>query len=170
MKTPDAYFNTKMTHGILLLILLICIQGCVYHKQAPNLINQNNITFLSIKQYKTIKVEKIVSVYDGDTFKCDLKGNIPDLFGKSILVRINGVDTPEIKGDIVNHELAIKAQEFTFKMLSNGKKIELRNPQRDKYFRILADVYIDNVKLSDELLKNGLAKEYHGESKEGIWD
>ena len=40
--------------------------------------------------------EALVSVYDGDTFKVDLKGIHP-LFGDDVSIRLHGVDTPEIR-------------------------------------------------------------------------
>jgi endonuclease YncB( thermonuclease family) len=37
--------------------------------------------------------------------------------------------------------------------------------QRGKYFRIVADVYVDGSDLGQELIEKGLAKPYHGEKK-----
>jgi micrococcal nuclease len=39
---------------------------------------------------------------------------------------------------------AKKAKEFTVTALMTAKKVELRSMQRDKYFRVLADVYVDD--------------------------
>ena len=48
-------------------------------------------------------------------------------------------------------------------LLSDAKTIELKNPQRDKYFRVLAEVWIDGESLGEKLKNDGLAKDYDGE-------
>ena len=53
-------------------------------------------------------------------------------------------------------------------LLRAGKRIELRPLRRDKYFRVLADVYVDGKSLSQSLIKAGLGREYHG-GKKGSW-
>ena len=50
-------------------------------------------------------------------------------------------------------------------MIRSGRKIELRNLQRDKYFRLLADVYVDNKSLGARLKRAGLARAYNGGTK-----
>ena len=51
--------------------------------------------------------------------------------------------------------------------LRSGRIIELRNIQRDKYFRILAEVWIDGRNLNDQLVKAALARIYDGGQREG---
>ena len=46
--------------------------------------------------YGNITVDKIVSVYDGDTFRCNIKG-WPKIAGENIAVRVKSIDTPEIR-------------------------------------------------------------------------
>jgi endonuclease YncB( thermonuclease family) len=48
-------------------------------------------------QYGTVTVSKVISVYDGDTFRVDID-SLPPIVGKNIPIRVNGVDTPEIRG------------------------------------------------------------------------
>ena len=119
------------------------------------------------KSYGTISCSEIVSVYDGDTFTVNIDG-WPDIIGKRVGVRIFGIDTPEMTDDRPEmRKLARDAKMFAYKRLSKAKKIELMNIMRDKYFRIVADVYVDGVRLGDELIKMGLAKKYDGGTKEG---
>ena len=91
----------------------------------------------------TLSPEQIIEVYDGDTFKIDLPSQHP-LFGDDISVRVFGIDTPEMRGtsDEVK-ALAYKAKNRTQELLSDAKTIELKNPQRGKYFRVVAEVWID---------------------------
>jgi endonuclease YncB( thermonuclease family) len=102
--------------------------------------------------------------YDGDTITVSIPG-YPDIIGKHINVRVNGIDTPELKGD--TKELARNAKRFVEHYCKNAQTLELRSMKRDKYFRILADIYVDGVNLGDLLLKNGLAKPYNGGKKPG---
>lgn len=112
-------------------------------------------------------VHNIVSVYDGDTFRANID-NWPDIIGKNMSIRVKGVDTPELRGAECASEKALgyKAKAFTKNMLMNGKRIELRGLGRGKYFRLIADVWVDDVSLTAALLKNGLAYAYDGGTKQ----
>ena len=122
-------------------------------------------SIIEANQSKSYTVEKIISVYDGDTFRADIKG-LPDIIGKNIAIRILGIDTPEIKGKCEEEKVvAIKARDFSRKALFNAKTITLKNLKRDKYFRLLADVYFDDTDLADALLVNNLAVKYSGKKK-----
>ena len=113
--------------------------------------------------------DQVVSVYDGDTFKIDLP-NMHPLFGDDLSIRLFGVDTPEMRGtsDEVK-ALAVQAQQLTEKALKGASKIELRNPQRGKYFRIISEVWIDGETLADMLKAKGLAKDYDGAGARPEW-
>ena len=119
-------------------------------------------------QYGTALVSKVISVYDGDTFRVDIESLHP-IAGKNIPIRVNGVDTPEIRGKCqYENNLALKARDFVRAKLSNAKEIKLTNLQRGKYFRVVANVIIDGVSLEQELLDNELAYEYSG-GKKSSW-
>ena len=113
--------------------------------------------------------DQVVSVYDGDTFKIDLP-NMHPLFGDDISIRLFGVDTPEMRGTTDEVKaLAMQAQQVTEKALKEASKIELRNPQRGKYFRIISEVWIDGESLAEMLKAKGLAKDYDGEGARPEW-
>ena len=121
------------------------------------------------KDIFTLSAEQIVEVYDGDTFKIDLPSQHP-LFGDDISVRAAGIDTPELKGSSDEVKaLAYKAKNRTQELLSDAETIELKNPQRDKYFRVLAEVWIDGESLGEKLKSDGLAKDYDGEGARPEW-
>ena len=128
------------------------------------------ICFLSLnsyaaKQYGSVTVSKVISVYDGDTFRVNID-SLPPIVGKNIPVRLEGVDTPEINGKCqYEKDLALEARDFVRSKLSNAVEILLNDLQRGKYFRIVAKVYIDGVSLEEELLQNGLAYQYNGGKK-----
>ncbi len=116
-------------------------------------------------QYGTVTVSKVISVYDGDTFRVNID-SLPPIVGKNIPIRVNGVDTPEIRGKCqYEKNLALEARDFVRAKLSNAKEIKLTNLQRGKYFRVVANVLVDGVSLEQELLDNELAYEYSGGKK-----
>tara|TARA_R110000765_G_scaffold74285_1_gene145570 strand:- start:496 stop:912 length:417 start_codon:yes stop_codon:yes gene_type:complete len=126
------------------------------------------LTFtVTAKDYGSATVSEVISVYDGDTFRATIK-NYPAIIGENIAIRVNGIDTPEIRGKCPSEKaLAIKARDMARLMLRNAKVIELHNISRGKYFRIVADVFIDGVNLGDILLDAKLARRYSGKKKNG---
>lgn len=119
--------------------------------------------------YGNVVVARVVSVYDGDTFRADID-SWPEIAGKSIGIRVSGVDTPEMRDkDPRVRLLAMRAKLFTTDTLRRAGVIELRNIKRGKYFRIVADVYVDGRSLSRMLIKRGYARHYDGRTKRGEW-
>lgn len=117
---------------------------------------------VSRETYGEAVVTEIVSVYDGDTFTANIDG-WPPIVGREISVRIAGIDCPEKRGsDDYEKELAAKAGKYAEKRLREADTVTLKNIRRGKYFRLLADVYVDRWSLGRELLRVGLAKEYDG--------
>lgn len=124
---------------------------------------------LANKTYGSVYISEVTSIYDGDTFRANIK-DFPDLLGYRIGIRINGIDTPEIRGKCKQEkQLAYKAKELTVVTLRNAKKIELRNMKRGKYFRIVADVYADGKSIAKKLIDNKLAVKYDGGTKTKDW-
>jgi endonuclease YncB( thermonuclease family) len=116
-------------------------------------------------EYGTVIVSKVISVYDGDTFRVDIDSLSP-IVGKNIPIRLNGVDTPEIQGKCqYEKDLALIARDFVRNKLANAKEIKLTNLQRGKYFRVVANVLLDGVSLEQDLLENELAYKYGGGGK-----
>ena len=110
-------------------------------------------------------VTKVTSVYDGDTFRCNIK-EYPPIIGENIPIRIKGIDTPELRDKRKEvKELAYKARDFTVRKLRIARVVKLKNMERGKYFRILAEVEVDGNSLGQQLLANGLAKPYFGGKK-----
>ena len=119
-------------------------------------------------EYGTVTVSRVISVYDGDTFRVDIDSLLP-IVGKNIPIRLNGVDTPEIQGKCqYEKDLALKARDFVRNKLDNAKEIKLTKLQRGKYFRVVAYVYVDGVSLEQELLESELAYKYTG-GKKSSW-
>lgn len=108
----------------------------------------------------------VVEVYDGDTFTVD-KHFYPDELG-NIKVRIRGIDTGELGYRAKCNFEAEKADAAKTYVTSRilGKKVVITNVTTDKYgSRIVADVYIGDIKLADELIAKNLALPYDGGTK-----
>lgn len=118
---------------------------------------------------KTFRCVKVLRVYDGDTIYVDIPDTHP-LFGKNMPVRIRGIDTPEIRTRDHKCEKprGLEAKKYLEGLVRSAKSIELRNIGRPKYFRVLADLYLDREPVSRKLIDRGLAYEYHGKTKQKI--
>ena len=116
----------------------------------------------------TFRCVKYIRNYDSDTITVDIP-NVPKLFGKRINVRVAHIDSPEIKGKLpCEKDAARTGKKLVQNLLKRAKRIDLYNVERDKYFRILADVEIDGQDLKQILLKNSLAYNYEGKTKEKL--
>lgn len=103
---------------------------------------------------------KYLRVIDGDTFvvNVDLGFGI-FLMDKS--VRVMHVNAPE-----KNTPEGVAAKLFTEQKLQTSKTLSVKVFERqDKYGRILAEVVVDGVLLSDLLVSNGHGKPYEGGTK-----
>ena len=113
-------------------------------------------------------VERVVSVYDGDTFRVDITG-YPAIVGENVPIRVSGIDTPEIRGKCyMEKKLAYSARDAARAFLSGGD-IVLLNLERGKYFRLVADVEVNGHSLGRHLIDQGLAVPYDGKTKTHRW-
>jgi len=111
--------------------------------------------------YDFNKVEYIRN-YDGDTLKVNIKGIHP-LLGRNISIRLADIDTAEIGGSKkCEQEMAKLAQSCVENLIIGSDRVDIKNAQRGKYFRVVADVYLEGFHLNTLLLKLGLAVHYSG--------
>jgi len=118
-----------------------------------------------------IKKGKVLKVYDGDTFTIVTKLYINEPVYK-FQIRINNIDTAEIKGTSDNiKKMALLAKEKLSDLILN-KMVIFENISYDKYGRILADVYIDNILINKWMIDNHLALSYDGGHKQdsSVWN
>lgn len=125
---------------------------------------------------------RLIDVYDGDTVKVILP-----TFNSyyKFTIRLDGIDTSEIRSkDKILQNNAIKARDRVFELLTDNK-VNTKNDikkllesevylvwieclNKDKYGRILANIYKDNnitKSISDILLEEKLAYKYEGKTK-----
>ena len=116
---------------------------------------------------------KIIRVVDGDTVDVDIDLGFGVWLHKE-RVRIYGIDTPESRTrDLEEKKYGLAAKEFVkeFVREKGGSNIVLRTRKYDakgKFGRILGDIIVDNVSMSDTMIKEHHAVPYYGQSKEEI--
>ena len=108
---------------------------------------------------------KVVKVYDGDTIT--IASQLP---GSSTLyrfsIRLAGIDTPEIKShNPVEKERAIYVRNQLHDLLF-GKIICLTNISMEKYGRVLADIYLDDLHVNEYMIRQKYAYRYNGGKKQ----
>ena len=100
--------------------------------------------------------------YDGDTCKVTIAG-LPEVFGDHIPIRLKGIDTPEIKGQCAKEKaLARIARDIVRTRLEQARRVDVKDAERGKYFRLVARLEADGVDLSALLIEKGLAVPYDG--------
>lgn len=93
-------------------------------------------------------IGEVVSVADGDTF------TMKTLTGERIKVRLYGIDAPERGQDY-----GTKSRQL-LNDLCYGKIVEVQVQDIDQYDRTLGTVYINELNVNEEMVRNGLAWYY----------
>lgn len=123
----------------------------------------NAITFVP-----PITTGYVLKVYDGDTIT--IASRLP-YEGSPIYkfqVRLNGIDTPEIKTkNSAEKEKALQCK-TALSSLCLSQMVTLENVSLEKYGRILADVYCGGVHLNQYMIDNGFAVKYDGGHKKSF--
>ena len=109
----------------------------------------------------------VIKVYDGDTIT--VASTLPIIDDTQIYrfsVRLNNIDTPEIKGHTEEEKAAAQVARDALKEKILNKEVLLKNVSLEKYGRLLADVYLNDLCLNNWMLENKYAVEYHGKTKQ----
>jgi micrococcal nuclease len=107
---------------------------------------------------------KIVHVYDGDTVHAVFSLPNSSTIHKYKL-RLAHIDTPELKSKNTKEiKKANEAKKVVEDMILN-KIVYLELEGEDKYGRILANIYINNINLNQYLIENKYAYKYEGGKK-----
>jgi endonuclease YncB( thermonuclease family) len=108
---------------------------------------------------------RVIKVFDGDTITIATKLPFAESPLYRLSVRLNGIDTPEIKGKTEDEKTAAKQARDALSSLIINKYVTLQNIQTEKYGRILADVFIGEVNLNEWLVTERYAIKYDGGAK-----
>jgi endonuclease YncB( thermonuclease family) len=104
---------------------------------------------------------QVIKVYDGDTIT--IASGVP--YNKKLFrfqIRLAGIDTEEMHGPNKNAALVAKN---TLANLILGHTVELKNIKNEKYGRLLADVYFENIHINNWMIQKGHAIKYNGGNK-----
>ena len=138
-------------------------------------LNTTPLDLNNTKKYSPdIHYGKVIKVYDGDTITIATQlyngSVVPKKEMYRFSVRLNGIDTPEIKtSNVAEHTLAIIARD-ALSTLVMGKVVRLDNISYDKYGRLLCDVFLGDLDVCKWMLEHNYAVVYHGGKKVEAWD
>lgn len=111
---------------------------------------------------------KILRILDGDTVEISAPF-LPKELKQTLLLRMAGIDTPEIGGKakcLLENKLAQQAKDFIIAEIKSAKTINVVLQKWDKYGgRVIGQIFVDNKLLSDKLIANKLAVPYDGKKK-----
>ena len=111
-----------------------------------------------------------VTVHDcseADTCTISLSDpTLPPIFGQKIPIRLKGIHVWAIKGRCLQEtELAKEARDFLRDQLGKAMRIDVVEPERDKYFRLHGYLIVDGKNLSTTLIAAGHAQPDSAETK-----
>jgi len=109
---------------------------------------------------------QVIKVYDGDTITIATRLPYKDSPLYRFPIRLKGIDTAEIKSKNVNEKKhAIVARDALSELILH-KTVVIKNIENEKYGRILADVYLEEVCLNEWMIEKGYAVKYDGGTKQ----
>ena len=108
---------------------------------------------------------RVIKVYDGDTITIATKLPYDNSPFFRFSVRLRGIDCPEIRSKNENEKKCAKIAKELLVGHIYHKIVTLKNVDYDKYGRVLADVYLNDVNITEELIKKRLAVAYDGGTK-----
>jgi len=153
----------ESTHGKEQVIVLIEEQKplVIAAENTPTHINYKD----AVKFVPPVKEGVVVKVYDGDTITIASKLPYAESPVYRFQVRLNGIDSPEIKGSNEDEKLAAVYAKNEMIHLVMNKTVQLKNVGTEKYGRLLADVYVGGLHVNQWMLDNKLAVPYGGGTK-----
>ena len=144
-------------------------------ENSNNLKKNNNATEKPITWNDTVPFKipitggYVLKVYDGDTIMIASKLPFENSPIYRFSVRLAGIDTPEIKGKTENEKNMAKEAKNKLQNMIMNKYILLKNVNTEKYGRILADIYLEDLHINKWLIEQNLAVKYDGGTKQ-IWN
>jgi micrococcal nuclease len=98
----------------------------------------------------------ITKVYDGDTVTADIDLGF-HIWMKAEKIRLFRINTPEVRGPEREQGL-ISRDWLREKILNKEVVLVTEKDKKGKYGRWLADIWLDDICINDELVSNGLAE------------
>lgn len=144
------------------LAFMCCIPFSIFnqHGDLDNATWANTVAFVP-----PVTSGKVIKVYDGDTITIATKLPINKSPIYKFQVRLTGIDSPEIKGKSPEEIALAKISRDALHNLIFDKIVQLKDVGTEKYGRLLANVYINNINVNQWMLDNKYAIEYDGGTK-----
>jgi micrococcal nuclease len=92
----------------------------------------------------------VVSVGDGDTLR------VRNQQGQTITVRLGCIDAPELKQNPWGQQSKSRLQQ----LLPVGQSVQVRSIERDKYKRLVAEIFVNNRSVNMTMVQEGQAVVY----------
>lgn len=124
---------------VCLFLLLLAAPGCSSGQQRKDKPRVGTRKHVSYSPPEGTRV--VVRVIDGDTV----------VLNGGTRVRVNNINTPEI-----DEELGREAKDFAIKMV-HKKMVRVEGNSKDHYGRVLGDLNVEGKRLSEELVRAGMA-------------
>ena len=142
-----------------LYILIVFVSACGTH-----IIHQPTLNLDRESQFTNVTVH---DCSEADTCTISLSDpTLPPIFGQNIPIRLKGIHVWAIKGRCPQEtELAKKARDFLRAQLGKAMRIDVVEPERDKYFRLHGYLIVDGNNLSIALIAAGHAQPDSGGTK-----
>ena len=112
----------------------------------------------------------VIKIIDGDTIDVDIDLGFNTILKKQ-RIRLFGIDTPESRTrDKEEKKRGLLSKEYLTSKCPVGSTIRLRSHERGKFGRILGEIfeYNKSTSINDEMVAEGYAAHYFGQSKEDI--
>ena len=110
----------------------------------------------------TAKLLKNIRIVDGDTIHID-----------KIKYRLHGIDAPEMKQlckiNGKSYQCGVKSKEFLVSLIGD-KQVRCVQKDIDRYKRIVAECFVNNININKALVKSGWALAYTDYSKDYVAD
>lgn len=143
----------------------ICATSCI-NINTEETDDFTNINITEVKPFiPPISSGFVVKVYDGDTITIISKLPYKDSALYKFSVRLNGIDCPEIKGETLKEKQCAQLARDELSKLILNKHVVLKDLKTEKYGRILAEVYLDDLHLNQYMIDKKLAVKYDGGTK-----
>lgn len=135
----------------LLLTLLICTLVSIGYAYGQKALQKPE------KSVEPVEQGKVIRVVDGDTFHIDLNG-------KNEVVRVIGMNSPELKSPNPRIVCFAEAARMKAEDLIGDFTVQLEadptQGDRDKYGRLLRHVFWNKANFAEYMIKKGFAYEY----------
>jgi len=138
------------------------ILRCFHKEKSGNTI----ITYANTLRFVPPITEGIVlKVYDGDTITVASKLPYKESPMYRFSVRLSGIDAPELNSEsIEERNLALRSRQMLSDKILH-RYVHLQNTNTEKYGRLLADVYLEDVHINEWMILNEYAVPYDGKRK-----